>query len=239
MKDHAHPPAPPNVPTTPKFFMTPHLAKRKDGLCPSLLVEEGYQKDKVGFVSKRYQTNSNFLLQIQPREGIPKEVQELQTIVESINEVMKQVSKPGNGIANVSFKHEGCIWKLALDPDLNGASKSYKIEITCSANSLGGGVTNYVVDSVMVPRVPVDPDPFGPDLPGFKEAREILESIALKVRKSIVRLEFPSFPEGCKGVPFRDVYQLNARVCLSLFVCPFQLKKHFSNIGFFSSFLNC
>lgn len=224
MKDHAHPPAPPNVPTTPKFFMTPHLAKRKDGLCPSLLVEEGYQKDKVGFVSKRYQTNSNFLLQIQPREGIPKEVQELQTIVESINEVMKQVSKPGNGIANVSFKHEGCIWKLALDPDLNGASKSYKIEITCSANSLGGGVTNYVVDSVMVPRVPVDPDPFGPDLPGFKEAREILESIALKVRKSIVRLEFPSFPEGCKGVPFRDVYQLNARVCLSLFVCLFRSK---------------
>jgi hypothetical protein len=34
----------------------------------------------------------------------------------------------------------------------------------------------------------------------------------LQVRKAIVKLEFPEFPEGCKGKPFRDVYQLNARV---------------------------
>jgi hypothetical protein len=27
-----------------------------------------------------------------------------------------------------------------------------------------------------------------------------------------VRLEFPEFPEGCKGRAFREVYQLNARV---------------------------
>ena len=233
MKDNANPSAPPSAPTTPKFFMTPHLAKRKDGLCPSLLIDEGYQKDKVGYVSKRYQTNSNYLLQIQPREGIPQEVQELQTIVEAINEVMKQVSKPGNGIANVAFKHEGCIWKLSLDSELNGASKSYKIEITCAANSMGGGVTNYVVDCVMVPRVPVDPDPSAPDLPGYKEAREVLESLSLKVRKSIVRLEFPSFPEGCKGVPFRDVYQLNARVCMPRASHAFPLHHHYVNSHIF------
>jgi hypothetical protein len=212
MKEQAHPRAPPSVSATPNLYMTPHLAKRKDGLCPSLLIYQGVKKDKPGFVSKQYQTNSNCLLQINERTGVPREVLELQTIVESINEVMKVVSQPGTGIGNVTFKHQGSIWKLALDPELNGASKSYKIEVTCLATSLGGEKTNYVIDTVMVPRTSIDPDPLAPDLPGFNEAKEILDSLALKVRKSIVRLEFPSFPEGCKGVPFRDVYQLNARV---------------------------
>ena len=36
--------------------------------------------------------------------------------------------------------------------------------------------------------------------------------IELDVRKALVRVEFPVFPEGCKDKTFREVYQLNARV---------------------------
>ena len=46
------------------------------------------------------------------------------------------------------------------------------------------------------------------------------DDIALDVRKALVRVEFPVFPEGCQGKTFREVYQLNARVSvlLSLFL---------------------
>ena len=65
MKEQANPPAPPKANGTPKFYMTPHLAKRKDGLCPSLLIDQGgIKKDKPGYLTKSYQTNSNYLLQI-------------------------------------------------------------------------------------------------------------------------------------------------------------------------------
>lgn len=36
--------------------------------------------------------------------------------------------------------------------------------------------------------------------------------VALDVRKALVRVEFPSFPEGCRDKTFREIYQLNARV---------------------------
>jgi len=36
--------------------------------------------------------------------------------------------------------------------------------------------------------------------------------MALDVRKALVRVEFPVFPEGCKDRTFREVYQLNARL---------------------------
>lgn len=211
MEERAKPPGPPKSSATPKLYLTPQLAKRKDGMCPSLL-HQVEKKDKPGFVSKPYQTSSGLLLQIRERDGVPREVAELQAIVESINNALKSASKPDQGIAGVSFKPEGCVWKISFDPALNGASRTYRMEVVCSANRGVGNSTNYVVDTVLVPRVAVDPNPLAPPLDGFKEAKDIFDSFALKVRKAIVRLEFPSFPEGCKGVPFRDVYQLNARV---------------------------
>ena len=36
--------------------------------------------------------------------------------------------------------------------------------------------------------------------------------MALDVKKALVRVEFPVFPEGCKDKTFWEVYQLNARV---------------------------
>jgi hypothetical protein len=210
MKDTTNPPGPPKTSATPRLYLTPQLTKRKDGLCPSLL-HQVIITDKPGFVSKPYQTNSSLLLQVKEKEGVAKEVTELQTIVECINKALKSASKPDQGIAAVNFKPEGCLWKITFDPNLT-AAKTYKIEVVCSANAGGGNTTNYLINTVLVPRVPVDPNPLAPALEGYSEAKEIFDSLALKVRKSIVRLEFPAFPEGCKGVPFRDVYQLNARV---------------------------
>jgi hypothetical protein len=102
---------------------------------------------------------------------------------------------------------------MDFDPSLNGADKNYRIEVILFANQIAG-VTNYEIDTVLMPRIPVDPNPLAPPLKGFKEVKEIFDVLALSVRKSIVRLEFPHFPEGCQGRPFREVYQLNARVSL-------------------------
>jgi hypothetical protein len=211
MEQSPSPPRPPKSSSTPKFYMTPQLAKRKDGLCPRLLHEEE-KEDKPGYVSKRYQTNSVLLLQTKQNDGIPKEVLELQTMVESINKALKSTMQTDQGVIGLSFKAEGCKWKVDLDPALNRAGKTYRMEVVCSANSSSPSITKYVVDSILIPKVAVDPNPLSPPVIGFKEAKEIFEMVALKVRKSIVRLEFPSFPDGCQGRAFKDVYQLNARV---------------------------
>lgn len=205
------PPGPPKSASTPKLYMTPQLAKRKDGLCPSLFYED-VQEDKPGYISKRYQTNSSLLLQIKQNEGIPKGVSELQTIVESITKSLQSVLKMDQGAVGLNFRAQGCKWKVDLDPALNRAGKSYRMEVVCSANSGGGSLTNYVVDTVLIPKVAVDISPLAPPAIGFKEAKEIFDMVAIKVRKSIVALEFPAFPDGCRGRPFKDVYQLNARV---------------------------
>jgi len=42
--------------------------------------------------------------------------------------------------------------------------------------------------------------------------KKMFDEVALSVKKAIVKCEFPEFPEGCKGRPFREVYQLNARL---------------------------
>jgi calcium/calmodulin-dependent protein kinase I len=62
-------------------------------------------------------------------------------------------------------------------------------------------------------------------LPGYKEAKACFDFTALQVRKGVVRCEFVEFPEGCKGSAFREVYQLNARVRVSIlhgFACCLQ-----------------
>ena len=204
------PPSPPKGPPTPRLYMTPHLAKRKDGLCPSLLQKET-KRDKPGYLSKNYRTNSNLMLQVKERDGIPKELTELQTIIECVTKALKSAARSGAGICSLSFKPEGCIWKMEFDPSLDRAAESYKMQVICSANK-GHGYTHYMVDTILVPKIPVDPDPLKPSPPGFKAAKPIFEMLSLKIRKSIVALEFPEFPEGCKDKQFKEVYQLNARV---------------------------
>ncbi len=48
--------------------------------------------------------------------------------------------------------------------------------------------------------------------PWEKTNMKAFGDLVLDVRKSLVRVEFPVFPEGCKSKTFREVYQLNARV---------------------------
>ena len=204
-------PGPPKA-GSPKLFMTPHLAKRKDGLCPSLLQAEDSTKPKPGYESKNYRTNSHLLLQVKEKEGIPKDITELQTIIECVTKTLKIAARGGEGICNLSFKPEGCLWKMEFDPKVEGGvTDTYKMQIVCFANK-GHGCTNYMVDTILVPKIPVDPDPLAPSLSELKFAKPIFDNLALKVRKSLVALEFPEFPEGCRGHSFKDIYQLNARV---------------------------
>jgi hypothetical protein len=60
--------------------------------------------------------------------------------------------------------------------------------------------------------------------PWEKANLKAFELIALDVKKALVRVEFPMFPEGCRDKTFREVYQLNARVsCFSCCcVCVFR-----------------
>lgn len=209
-------PGPPRE--TPKVYMTPHLAKRKDGLCPSFLAQEfALKKEKAGHASKIHRTNSALLLQIKEHDDIPKQVVELQTIVECVNKALKS-AKAEFGLVHLAFKAEGCIWRMDFDPKLGAASENYRVQVLCSASD-GPGVTNYAIETELIPKVPVDPNPLANPPDGFKEAKEIFDSIAIKVHKPLVRLEFPEFPEGCKGKPFRDVYQLNARVRPFMMCC--------------------
>jgi len=209
------PPGPPR--STPKLYMTPQVAKRRDvGIHPSLLdlsekVSKGV-KQNPGGMNKPYRTKSELLLQIKDTEdGRKKEELEIPNLVESINEAIESIVGPDADLISCDFSPSGCEWRLDLNPSLNGADENYRLEVVFFANQLQGE-TNYVVDTLLVPKGPVDPNPLAPPLKGYREAKQTFENLALKVRKAIVRFEFPDFPEGCKGRAFREVYQLNARV---------------------------
>jgi hypothetical protein len=179
--------------------------------------------EKPGHVIKTYQTNSDLLLQIKDREGTPRSVMELQTIIEVINKALKALCTDPDKqlIARLKFKPEGCIWRLAFHPSLgNSADQSYRAEVICFANAAEevNSRTNYLIESTLIPTsAPADdadrPSTLIPShLEGYKEAKAAFEIIAVAVRKAVVRLEFPNFPHGGGPALFRDIYQLNARV---------------------------
>lgn len=219
---------------SPKIYMTPQLAKQREGIRPSLLdVHEGEVKSMkapVGGSNKPYRTSSLLLLQVQEKPGESREISELQTLTDSISSALKEIVEPIEGeIISLSFKPEGCVWKMDYSANLNGADKNFRVEVVLYANSIAG-VTNYEIDAVLVPKVPIDPNPNAPALKGFKEAKATFDILSLAVRKAVVKLEFPEFPEGCKDKSFREVYQLNARVRIinfevhCLFFLPFLTK---------------
>jgi hypothetical protein len=203
--------------STPKVYMTPHLAKRKDGLCPSLLQNHSSAKpvkDKPGHTYKPYQTNSKLLLQIKDRDGVPREVNELQTLIDVVNKSLKAhiALESDPTVEGLKFKPEGCVWKMEFHSSFEEACDDYRMEVICSANESEQEGTIYVIDCIMIPKKAVDPSPLVPPLPGFKDAKIAYDKVMFSVRKAVVRLEFPDFPEGCKGKAFKEVYQLNARV---------------------------
>jgi hypothetical protein len=197
----------------PEIYMTPQLAKRKDGLCPSLLNDEVLQVPtpkggpSYAAIAKSYQTNTKYLKE-SIRE-LENEAEELKYISDSVNKFLKQHVDGSDDLASIKFEPKGCTWKVELskkvrDPD-------YGIQVVCMATDAGDKRTTFVVDTALVGKN--DKSISSTSLPGFKEAKATFEALSLVVRKAVVRCEFPEFPEGCKGRVFREVYQLNARVC--------------------------
>jgi len=194
--------------------MTPQLAKRKDGLCPSLLIDEVLKvsTSKGGgpshaAISKSYQTNTKYLTE--SIRQLENESEELKFISDSVNKFLKEYVDNSDDFSGISFEPKGCTWKLELDIDKVQAP-DYRIQVICMARASGDKRTTFVVDTTLVGKS--DKSISSTSLPGFKEAKATFEATSLVVRKAVVRCEFPEFPEGCKGRIFREVYQLNARV---------------------------
>ncbi|GKY96532.1 hypothetical protein MPSEU_000612800 [Mayamaea pseudoterrestris] len=206
-------PAPPRSPT---LYMTPQLQKRKDGLFPSFCdfsrgnSSKGIKKNPGG-INKPYRTNLDLLLQIKGESPELKEELALTKLVESIQDAIDEIVGPDQDVVSKDFNAAGCEWRLEFNPALNDADKNYALEVILFCNKLEG-VTNFVCDCLLVPKGPVDPNPLAAPLKGYREGKQTFELLSLIVRKAIVKFEFPDFPEGCQGRPFREVYQLNARL---------------------------
>lgn len=231
-------PAPP-PPDSPAVYMTPFLSKRRDALFPSLLdtSDPSRSTKPAGGLNKPYRTNAKLLLQLRTKSTNSSEVNsdgaELQALREAMDETIVEIMEDCDDVVDVKFQASGCCWTMFFNDDMNDAHENYCIEIVLLANEISGTL-NYVADVILQPLVDVDPDPTAPPLKGFREAKGAFESIALAIRKCIVRLEFPEFPEGCKGRSFREVYQLNARVSriergsvLHPIVCGIHTASHF------------
>jgi hypothetical protein len=210
--------APPPPVGSAKIYMTPQLAKRRDGLAPSLLPDNvspaGPSNGSVGAaISKCYETSSRFL-KAEVRD-LENEAEELKFIVDSINHFLKELvdeRKQTTDLISMKFQPKGAVWACELNPSLG--APSYHIQVVCMAkgggNNQANNQTTYMVDTMLVSK---DPKTVGStSLPGFREAKGCFDFTALQVRKAVVKCEFPDFPEGCKGRAFREVYQLNARV---------------------------
>ena len=215
----APPPPPPPAPPlgeSKQLYLTPILKKRKDGLAPTLLRER--QSDNGNALSKSYRTSSFLLHSLKGCAG--DEAAELQAIVVAVQECLEDNEGDDRDYIGLDFTPQGCSWVLGLNPAIGGgASNSYYIEVNCSARSLpGANNTAFEVTTSLVPKMK-NTDAKSPQLKGFREAKAAFDFLVLQVRKTVVKIEFPEFPEGCKGRAFREVYQLNARVRKNTLVC--------------------
>jgi len=201
-----------------EVYLTPQIekqAKRREGLCPSLLHHDHVQLTQskngngLAAITKSYQTNSRYLTSV--IRDLESEAEELNFIINSVNKYLGKIvdeKKKKMDIIGVKFKPKGCMWLLEINSDIG--APDYIITIVCYANAGDGGVTTFVVDTNLVGKS--SDSVASTTLPGFREAKGVLEFTALTVRKAVVRCEFPVFPEGLKGKTFREIYQLNARL---------------------------
>jgi hypothetical protein len=176
-------------------------------------------------MTKSYRTASPFLYSLQEQKkklaaaaamngssgtsGTPslEEAMELQALVKSITDTLDDLSistvedARTRYISTFQFEPVGCQW-LCQFPSSMGLQGRYFIRIVClAAPSHGSMGMNYVMDAHLMGEGE-----------GLGEAKTAFDYVALQIRKAVVQCEFPEFPEGCKGRPFREVYQLNARV---------------------------
>jgi hypothetical protein len=209
----------PSVPPAPvgsaKVYMTPQLAKRRDGLAPGLLGDNHFSvvnsKSGTGLaaITKSYQTNSRFLNH--SVKDLENDAEELKYITDSIHSFLRDVideKKHTTDLISLKFQPNGCTWTMDLNPSVG--APNYMVQVCCLARSGGNGTTTFVTDTLLVGKDAKSVT--STSLPGFREAKATFEMAALVVRKAVVKCEFPDFPEGCKGKAFREIYQLNARV---------------------------
>jgi hypothetical protein len=203
-----------------EVYLTPQIekqAKRREGLCPALLHEDhlilSQSKNGNGSaaITKSYQTNTKHLTSV--IQDLESDAEELQFITNSISKYLGKVvdeKKKKSDLIGVKFKPKGCTWVLEINSDVGALD--YMITVVCYAKGEGNGTTTFVVDTNLVGKS--SDSLTSTSLPGFREAKGVLEFTALAVRKGVVRCEFPVFPEGLKGKTFREIYQLNARVSI-------------------------
>jgi len=214
--------APPPPPKGPKGFgeskqlyMTPILAKRKDRLAPSLLKERQGVAETDGIViTKSYRTSSACLASLQTdinTRDEETEAYELQSIVGSVQSCLDSLVGPEEDCVELDFQPQGCSWTLELSQSFGDAHKNYYIDTTCLARKKIPH-TIYEVKSSLVPKSRPSSTEEANQLKGFREAKSVFDFVVLEVRKAVVLIEFPEFPEGMKGKTFRQVYQLNARL---------------------------
>ena len=206
------------APVTGEVYLTPQIekqAKRREGLCPSLLLEDHVRLSQskkgngLAAVTKSYQTNTKYLTEV--IRDAKNEAEELQFIINSVNKYLGKIvdeKKKKTDLVGLKFKPKGCTWLLEINSDIG--APDYIITVVCYAKGEGNGVTTFLLDTNLVGK-PSD-SITSTSLPGFREAKGVLELTAFTVRKGVVRCEFPVFPEGLKGKTFREIYQLNARV---------------------------
>ena len=194
---------------TPALYLTPQLEKRKDGLAPTYFdVNKEVDSSKTS-MTKAYRTSSKYLNKC---DGIEHE---LQRIIDSITETLEGMvdSSGKKDLAKMTFEPTGCTWTLQFNPNLR--AEAFEMDVLCSCCPEDSENVAYVVETTLVPK---GRSSAGEKDPGFKEAKACFDFCVLQVRKAVVKCEFPDFPEGCKGKPFRDVYQLNARVSVCVFL---------------------
>lgn len=202
-----------------QLYMTPQIerqAKRREGLAPTLLHEDHIflTRSKAGnglaAVTKQYQTDSRYLTPV--IRDLESDAEELQFVVNSVNKYLGKIvdeKKKKMDLVSLKFKPKGCVWVLEMNSDI-GAPDYIITVVLYACRGDGEGITTFVIDTNLVGKS--SETLTATNMPGFKEAKGVLEFTALTVRKGVVRCEFPVFPEGLKGKTFREIYQLNARV---------------------------
>lgn len=190
---------------TPSLYLTPQLEKRKDGLAPKFFDVSKEIDNSKTTTTKAYRTSTKYL----NHDGGGDVERDLQRIIDSITDTLERMVDPSGkkDLVMMTFEPTGCSWTLEFNPSLR--AEAYELVIVCSCCPEDSHNVVYVVETTLVPKPKALT---GPNDPGFKEGKASFDFCALQVRKAVVKCEFPDFPEGCKGKPFRDVYQLNARV---------------------------
>jgi hypothetical protein len=179
-------------------------------------------------ITKSYQTNSKYLSST--IRDLENEAEELKYIVDSINKYLGEIiddKKKKTDIVSIKFHPKGCTWLLEMNSDIG--APDYIITVVCLAKGEDNGSTTFAVDTSLVGKS--SKTLTSTTLPGFRDAKGILELASLTVRKGVVRCEFPVFPEGLKGKTFREIYQLNARVRTTIHTYKRILRLHCLLLG--------